>query len=192
MLLSIILINVFTLSFSASPNCGKTSTGIPNHNLFIPNTWPNNFDPCEKLDKTKYNKLYPHDGKSWNIEHIIELKNSEPELESCDKDIFGNVILADATWNRAVGNLCWKYCSQEKMRVYGPIFSQAMNNVRQCCNSQPPGISTSDVFGAAIGAVSIVIILGILIYLKNKQDEEKQMYIHLQQGGQIEIVDVEG
>jgi len=59
--------------------------------------------------------------------------NTECEIEKCNKNIMGNLLLADSSWNRGMGQLCWEQVKVEKSQVYGPIFYKAMNNVRKCC-----------------------------------------------------------
>lgn len=118
--------------------CSAEHTGIPlGHHLMVASSFGGGQPPCKKFNRVEFNAAYPHDSKQFHIEHIVELQNSEPSLANCDKDIYGNIILANATWNRAVGNLCWKYTASEKQIVYGAIFQQAMDNVRQCCINEP-------------------------------------------------------
>lgn len=77
------------------------------------------------------NYVYKQSSDSYEIEHIIELKNSE--LNTYDKNIYGNILLAYGTWNRQLGNLNWTYGKQEKIRVYGKdIVEQAIKNIKIC------------------------------------------------------------
>lgn len=77
------------------------------------------------------NYVYRDFSNSYEVDHIIELKNSE--LNTYNKNIYGNIILAYGKWNRQVGNLNWTYGKKEKIRVYGKdIVDQAIENIKQC------------------------------------------------------------
>lgn len=90
-----------------------------NNNIHCDNIWCNG----------DYN--YIGSTNSYEVEHIIELKNSE--LDGCNKNIYGNILLAYGTWNRQVGNLNWGYGKQEKIRVYGrSIVEAALKNIAKC------------------------------------------------------------
>lgn len=104
----------------------------------------------------KYDKV----DNSYEVEHIIELQNSE--LNNCNKNIYGNIILAYGKWNRQVGNLDWKNGKQEKERIYGRnIVKQALENIKKCdssCNEPLPEIGYIFMYIAFI-----VILVGIVI-----------------------------
>ncbi len=152
-----ILILLFTITLASRKECKATSTGIPlSPSLARPETFGGGQSPCMKLDSRVFKEASPYDTKVLNIEHIVELQNSE--MDECDKDIFGNVILADAKWNRAVGNLCWKYGSVEKQQVYGPIFQRAIDNVRACCIKESP----NDV---SLTVIAIVLIIATALFV---------------------------
>jgi len=92
-----------------------------------------------------------------DVEHIIDTANSEPDLEKCDKNIRGNLILANHIWNTQIGQLCWKHVKDEKSTVYGEIFLKAMHNVRQCCSKSQPNSPTTDDTD-----IQVAIVLGYL------------------------------
>lgn len=131
-------------SFAAVTNCNAEHSSFYNTNsgqsFFIPQTFMqlSNADPCETISNSQFrneNKQYLT--SNLDTEHIIDLSNSESELAHCNKNIRGNMVLANSNWNRGVGNLCWKYAKSEKRSVYGNIFNQAENNVRVCCGYHP-------------------------------------------------------
>lgn len=144
-------------------NYGKT-----NNRFFISETYENN-NPCEIIDNNKFRKLYSqYINSNVQVEHIIDLQNSEPELEYCNKNIRGNMILADGNWNQGVGQLCWDYVKMEKSQVYGNIFNDAYNNVKKCCGM---GTIGSQILYAVIGicltlAVVLIVLAGIWFYRK--------------------------
>lgn len=92
----------------------------------------------------------------YDVEHIIDEKHSM--FSGCNKNIYGNIILANSSWNRALGIRTWKWVSAEKEHVYGSIFIQAKHNVRHCCEQD-------DDVGNIIIIISIIyslLISGIL------------------------------
>lgn len=91
---------------------------------------------CEKMSNSELRKLYPWITRNDQVEHILDTNNGPKELESCSKQIRGNLIIANGTWNNQVGQLCWKDVEQEKRLVYGnDIFDTAYNSVKICCES---------------------------------------------------------
>lgn len=70
------------------------------------------------------------------------------------------MILADSSWNRGVGGLCWDYVKMEKSQVYGNIFNEAYNNVKKFC-----GMSTvsSQFLYAVIGICLTLIVVSIIL-----------------------------
>lgn len=124
-----------------------------NNIMFLPQTFGNLIgDPCKVYQNrasfirdlkwkniTCFGSLCTNGtfGYSTDVEHIIDLGNSI--LPRCKKNIYGNIILTNATWNREMGRKSWKIVSSEKQRVYGSIFNQAILNVEKCnpgCNQE--------------------------------------------------------
>ena len=172
----IIFTTVIVLTIGATKKCVSQHSsffndnyGKTNYRFYIPETYENT-NPCEVIDNIKFRKIYNQYtvGNNIDVEHIIDLQNSEPELESCNKNIRGNMILADRSWNRGVGGLCWDYVKMEKSQVYGNIFNQAYNNVKKCCGMSTVG---SHFLYAVIGfcltlKVILTILVGIWFYKK--------------------------
>lgn len=69
---------------------------------------------------------------SWHMEHIID-QNGTPYAQN--KNILGNLIMANATWNRQIGQLTWSAVEREKRAVYGEIFDLALSSVVECGES---------------------------------------------------------
>src|ERR1044071_832591 len=127
------LIIVFlTICFAARDTCTtsffKNNYGKTNIKFFIPETYDNT-NPCQQMTNTQFRNLYKK-YNSYEVEHIIDHKNSEPTLLHCNKDIRGNMVLADAVWNKQVGQLCWDNVKKEKSLVYGTVFQRAFDAVR--------------------------------------------------------------
>lgn len=143
MITFLLVLSLSNFCFGAKKLCVSRHTGFfyENYNnsnalFFIRETFaPDGSNRCHHITNDYYrNVLYSNINKQGiDTEHIIDLKNSEPELDDCDKEILGNMILANRSWNRAVGSLCWEYVKAEKLQVYGDIFNEAMRNVRECC-----------------------------------------------------------
>lgn len=95
----------------------------------------------------------------YHVEHIIPKANNIPELQGCNTNIFGNLVMAYGLWNQQLNNgfLC------EKEEVYGSIYNQAYNAVLSCCDTPSP---PSKVYiSGIIVAVCSVIVFVILIVL---------------------------
>lgn len=128
----------------------------------------------------KYISLY----KSYEIEHIIDLKNSE--LNNCNKNIYGNIVLTYGLWNRQVGNLNWNNAKKEKSEIYGNIVNKALLNIIDCdpeCennNNIDNHIEYKYIY-YCIGILSFVVmlifmlifIIGIITYLIIKKYDDK-------------------
>lgn len=76
---------------------------------------------------------------SYEREHIIDNEYSKTS-GVCDLNILANVVMAYGSWNNAVGQIPWKCVREEKRRVYGDLFKQAVENVLKC----NPGCTFSD------------------------------------------------
>lgn len=81
----------------------------------------------------------------YNVEHIVDTENSnlvdkENPSRECNLNILGNLVMADGGWNQDVGQLPWKCVREEKLRVYGDVFTQAVAHVLAC----NPNCSFSD------------------------------------------------
>ena len=70
----------------------------------------------------------------YNMEHIIDVKNSLPEFdETYDREIVGNLVMAYGKWNQDIGAIKdWDSIKNEKSEVYGYIFDEAAQNVIMC------------------------------------------------------------
>lgn len=113
----------------------------------------------------------------YDVEHIVDLANS---IEGCPKEIRGNMILADMSWNRAIGNACWKEAETAKRRAYkigtiseifyGPVVDRAIAAVLRCCGrggqSMPPVLPwiVVAIVVAATAAVCVLAIVGVWWY----------------------------
>lgn len=96
----------------------------------------------------------------YEVEHIIDRANSH---NNCGRDIAGNMIMAYSRWNHQLGALSWQDVREEKSRVYGRIFLQAMDNILKCT----PGCQFDDNTRIAyylahlyMNEVSILVLIG--------------------------------
>lgn len=106
----------------------------------------------------------------YNMEHIIDIKNSLPELgPEYDRNILGNLVMAYSTWNKQVGNLpSWDEIKSEKGEIYGEIFETAMEHVRRCHQDSSFGedIHISKIINKGFIILSIIVAsLYISMYL---------------------------
>jgi hypothetical protein len=132
---------LFLLFLSASAcvtTCGKE------HTAFFLANWHNNpdlffvhlpyDDRCQEISNANLRKEFPSEVAGRDIEHIIETANDLPEYAQCKRNIRGNLVAADSTWNKQVGNLCCAYTDAEKRIVYGPKrYTAAQSAVIECC-----------------------------------------------------------
>lgn len=145
MSLIFVLSILLDVSFGARKDCVSPHSSFYTNNygktnvlFFAQQTYKYN-DPCEPVTNNNFrNNLYPQYKEGRDVDHIVDISNSEEELSECDKNIMGNLVLADSGWNRGVGNLCWRYVKAEKQMIYGDIFDRAMYNVRYCCGLDTP------------------------------------------------------
>jgi hypothetical protein len=70
----------------------------------------------------------------YEVEHIIPKANNIPELEGCNTNIYGNLIMAYGVWNNQLSNTHFN----EKKLIYGEIFDNAYKSVYFCCKGQNP------------------------------------------------------
>ncbi len=73
----------------------------------------------------------------YNMNYIIDVSHSNND---CNLQIAGNVIMAYGNWVSTLGPLSWQNVREEKIKVYGSIFNEAVRNVMNCS----PGCSFSD------------------------------------------------
>lgn len=136
-----ILLTFLTIVYAASNKCTTTTHSKfylanysnPDVKFFEPTTYHND-DPCIVITNGKFRTLHSQYLKNNQVEHIIDISNSEPELAECRKDIMGNLVMANGQWNRGVGQLCWSDVKAEKSLVYGDIFQKALDSVKKCCS----------------------------------------------------------
>lgn len=69
----------------------------------------------------------------YQVEHIIDLKNSVYEDDDPCKKILGNLIMAYGKWNNQVGKLSWLNVEREKREIYGDfIVDSALLSIEMC------------------------------------------------------------
>lgn len=103
-------------------------TTAPNDLFFAPDSQRNKTNICKHFTEKQFNN-----STNRCVDYIIDKENSE--LPDCDKDIVGNMILANCEWKKQAEQLCWKYLKTEKMQVYKNIFTKALENVKYCCGT---------------------------------------------------------
>lgn len=174
----IFLLLIIALVHSAAVKCSgtpytdyyKNNVGNIPSAFFVMSTALDYSDPCEKITNSQMRKKYSWITNEHDIEHIIDTKNGPSELESCDKDIRGNKVVANAGWNRAVGQKCWAQVSIEKEIVYSEAFIKAYNSVKRCCAKQPD-INLSNVLPAVMLVLSLLVVLISIIFFVKRSRE---------------------
>lgn len=150
---------------AASAVCGKQHSEkfmntVDPTTLMYPDSFSKGTDPCEITTNAQYRKLFNID-QTYQVEHIVDQSNAP--FNECNKNIIGNLAIADASWNQGVGSLCWENVYNEKVAVYGQkTVDTAIYNVEKCCK----GITRYETAWIALGAfVGIVVIVGIVVWL---------------------------
>lgn len=88
---------------------------------------------------------YGNSKSCYNMEHIIDIKNSMPALAGWNKNIVGNIIMAYGKWNQDLGSMRWDNVESEKREIYGnDIVNRAMLNI-QFCHEEHPTPNQDDV-----------------------------------------------
>lgn len=73
----------------------------------------------------------------YEVEHIVDRHNTP--YDACNTNILGNVVMAYASWNNQIGQLCWDDAKNEKIQIYGKeIFCKAVKNIIECSNCNAP------------------------------------------------------
>ena len=65
----------------------------------------------------------------YQMEHIIDKSNTP---YSGNKDIAGNLVMSNPTWNNQIGQMNWSMVEREKRIVYRAIFDKALKSVVEC------------------------------------------------------------
>lgn len=155
---------IFVLFLVAyADDCTKKTLTLTNHGtsnandyFFAPQTYGghlkctnvNTNNDYRKLINSKYPCIGAHCVKAsspwgciqynsqdcYNVEHIIPESHNIPEIEGCDVDIHGNLIMAYGLWNQQLSNTFF----HEKKLIYGDIFTKAYESVYYCCKGQMP------------------------------------------------------
>jgi len=171
---------LFYISHGARPTCAqRTQTDYYLRNkgapaaLFYFNTRQVE-DKCQVISNSEFRKQYSQLTPKEHVEHIIDINNGPSELLNCNKQIRGNMIIANGDWNRQVGQLCWKDVSVEKRLVYGDeIFNSAYDAVRSCCINTP---KMGDIVGVVVAIVagltlSIVVVIIVNSYIRENANK---------------------
>lgn len=156
-----LLLLLITYTFAAKISSLRTHTKIYDElkdgtftgTIYLPNTYGGllHEDICQKISRKKYIKLLDQNNVKctgdwcinntfscskqpcYNMEHIIDLENSLPNITKEDKNILGNVVMAYSKWNIQVGNLKWNDVEIEKREIYGNyMVDKAIETIIYC------------------------------------------------------------
>lgn len=136
--------------FSASRLCNNTyndgddsqctkSRGNPSIRL---GTFGARFGTCNKVSDEEYQSLFPYNSNLWELLYIVPVNWGPESLLGCEKRIYGNVVLVNATWNNCLQRRCWddQYYAIVLIRgssaLHNPgleLIQMAMSNVASCC-----------------------------------------------------------
>lgn len=160
------------LLFSLTLAC-KQSNCTSQQTAWFKNNWRGNpaevwvnlsfSDPCEIITNRKLRSEFPSEVHGREIDHMVETANDYPEYAHCSRNIRGNLVAVNPTWNKQVGNLCCPQTDAEKNIVYGQRYKQAVYYVTVlCCGNrtvppQPPG-NPADLVIILIGLFALVLV----------------------------------
>ena len=133
--------------------------------------WCNNGAGANGYKCTNKNQCY-------QVEHIIDKNGVTDEyLNSCNKDIYGNLVMAYGRWNSEIGQRPWHMVRQEKQEIYKDIFRKAEEAVLECCMESKNGLDMKMLIGAAVIITFLIITIIILIIIIFKKNQQKTVYI---------------
>lgn len=108
----------------------------------------------------------------YNIDHIIDTKNSIAELNNYDKNIVGNLIMIYSEWKNELDQRSWKIIEEEKKKVFGDnIFYKAYDNVKGCGVINPNIITNFAIFDS----IFLIIFMIIIVLCNRKRKKEDNM-----------------
>ena len=108
-------------------------------------------------------------GACYNVEHIIDRANKDPDLSGMNVNIVGNLIMAYGVWNGEVGSasIPWADKVDEKQKVYTTYLYQTAKRFVIDCHiedSTSTGVPVeSDSHNSETSVIVITIIVGIIL-----------------------------
>lgn len=120
-------------------------------------------DWCDNRGKFSCATINP---ECYQVEHIIDKVTGDSELDSKNKNIVGNVIMAYGVWNNQVGQLKWSNVQQEKSEIYTKfLFETARHYVLTCNSTSNESIlDMSSLVGIIFGSfVLLMVIVAIIV-----------------------------
>jgi hypothetical protein len=113
------------------------------------------------------------------VEHIIDKKNSI--CQECPKNIYGNIVMASATWNKQMGVRKWHIVEKEKRHIYGNIFNLAEKSIHHCKHKSSDGMDFVSIFLIIIASCfcTYVFICGSVaaVYYYFTEYKKNQMHV---------------
>lgn len=101
----------------------------------------------------------------YQVEHIIDKVNSDPELNGLDVNIVGNLVMAYSRWNQQVGQLKWDNVVAEKQEIYTIFLFQKARHFVLTCNQPPISMDISSMVGMVLGSIILTVICVALYFV---------------------------
>lgn len=114
----------------------------------------------------------------YQVEHIIDKVNSDPELDGLDVNIVGNLVMAYSKWNQQVGQLKWDNVVAEKQEIYTTFLFQKARHFVLTCNQPSTSTDISSMIGMVLGS-AILIVICIALYFVMKLKPRSPEYQNL-------------
>jgi hypothetical protein len=108
--------------------------GANDFRTLINKKFPCNGCHCQDQASTPWGCIVGDSQNCYNVEHIIPLKHNISELQGCDVNIYGNLIMAYGLWNQQLSNSHY----YEKKLIYHDIFNKAYQSIYWCCKNYLP------------------------------------------------------
>lgn len=115
-------------TYGGFESCTVIKNNTEYRNL-INNKFPCIYAHCNPRASTPWGCISRTNKECYNVEHIIPKEHNIPELEGCNVNIRGNLIMAYALWNTQLSNSHYN----EKKIIYGNLFDRAYKSVYWCC-----------------------------------------------------------
>lgn len=119
----------------------------------------------------------------YHVEHIIPKNNNIQEIQGCDTNVVGNLIMSYGAWNQLLSDGYYG----EKVEIYGDkIVKSAYKSILKACSRNtfiyPPILCLSNILWLyAIGIISIFIIMLITALIAYARSKEQEIEMNINQ-----------
>jgi len=129
----------------------------------------------------------------YEVEHIIDKANTDPDLVGLNVNIVGNLVMAYGRWNQQVGQLSWNNVVTEKREIYTTfLFETARHYVLTCNGSDTSAITeldASNLIGLVLGGIVLSVMAVALCVVSRLKPKPRIIDVALPQEPEREAED---